>query len=103
MATTSAKGLKMADPVQEEKFLTQAELAKRWRTSQSCVKNWRDRGHLPYFRLPGSTRVLYPLQGIQEVESQFTKPVKEVVNQNERTEIKRKKPDISATNKEWRI
>jgi len=46
---------------------------------------------------------LYPLEGIRDVESRFTKPVKEVVSRNERTEIRRKKPDISATKKEWRI
>jgi len=102
--TTSVKGLKMADPIQKIKFLTQAELAKRWRTSQSCVKNWRERGHVPYFRLPGSTRVLYPVKGIEEVENQFTKPAKEVGKQKDRTEITRKLPDVSATsNKEWRI
>ena len=93
----------MAESTREQKFLTQAELAKRWRISQSCVKNWRDRGHLPYFRLPGSTRTLYPVKGIEEVEGRLTKPVKGVIAENDSTEIKRKTPDISATRKEWRI
>jgi hypothetical protein len=93
----------MAEAIEHKRFLTQSELAERWKISESCVKNWRDRGHLPYFRLPGSTRVLYPVKGIEEVEGRFTKPVKEVVNQKERTEIRRKTPDISATEKEWRI
>ena len=53
----------MSEAREDIKFLTQAELAKRWRASQSCVKNWRDQGLLPFFRLPGSTRVLYPAPG----------------------------------------
>ena len=87
-----------------QKYLTQKELAKRWRTSQSCVKNWRDKGLLPYFRLPASSRVLYPLKGIEEVESQHTKQAKGVDSKRKETEIKRKKLGISATKKkEWRV
>jgi len=55
-------------------------------------------------RLPGSTRVLYPLDGILEAELQFTTPAKEVKHKKESAERKRKKPVISATpKKEWRI
>ena len=95
--------LEMADPIQQKKYLTQSELAERSRTSPSSVKNWRERGHIPYLQFPGSSPIFYPLQGILEAERQFTTPAKEVVSQNERTEIRRKKPDISATRKEWRI
>jgi hypothetical protein len=88
----------------EQKYLTQKELAKRWRTSQSCVKNWRDKGLVPYFRLPESSRVLYPLKGIEEVESQHTKPAKGGDRERKPTEINRKQPGISATKKkEWRV
>lgn len=94
----------MAEPIQEKKYLTQSELAKRWRISPSSVKNWRERGYIPYLQFPGSTRIFYPLQGIIEAERQFTTPAKEVGKRKKRTEIRRKKPDISATsNKEWRI
>jgi hypothetical protein len=85
-------------------YLTQKELADRYSTSESTIKNWRDRGYLPFMRLPGSTRVLYPLDGILEVEQQYTTPAKEVKHRQQSAEVKRKKPVISATpKKEWRI
>ena len=88
----------------EKKYLTQKDLADRYGTSESTIKNWRDRGYLPFFRLPGSTRVLYPLDGIIEAELQFTTPAKEVKDRQQTVEVKRKKPVISATpKKEWRI
>jgi len=88
----------------QKKYLTQKDLADRYGTSESTIKNWRDRGYLPFFRLPGSTRVLYPLDGIIEAELQFTTPAKEVKDRQQSAERKRKKPVISTTaNKEWRI
>ena len=94
----------MAELIKDKKYLTQGELAKRWRISPSSVKNWRERGYIPYLQFPGSTRIFYPIQGIKEAERQFTTPAKEVGKQKERTEITRKQPDVSATsNKEWRI
>ena len=95
----------MAELIKDKKYLTQSELAKRWRISPSSVKNWRERGYIPYLQFPGSTRIFYPIQGIEEAERQFTTPAKEVVpKQIKGSEIKRKTPDISATsNKEWRI
>lgn len=94
----------MADSILQKKYLTQRELAERWRISPSSVKNWRDRGHIPYLQFPGSSRIFYPLQGILEVERQFTTPAREVVPKGiKHSEIKRKKPDVSATVKEWRI
>ena len=88
----------------EKKYLTQKQLAERYSTSESTIKNWRDRGYLPFFRLPGSNRVLYPLDGIIEAELQFTTPAKEVKNRQQSAERKRKKPVISTTpKKEWRI
>jgi hypothetical protein len=84
-------------------FLTQAELAKRWHASQSSVKNWRDEGLVPYFQLPGSSRVLYPLEQIEIIEKQFTRQTKEV-KPKKPTEIKGKLPGISKTSKKvWRI
>ena len=89
----------------QKKYLTQAEVAEHFGMSESTIKNWRDRGHLPYFQMPGSTRVLYPICEIEEVEQRYTYPTKEVVKgPGSRPEIKRKKPEISATiNKKWRI
>ena len=94
----------MAELFKNKKYFTQGELAKRWRLTESTVKNLRDRGQLPYFRLPGSSRILYPVETIEELEKQNTVPVKEVDRKRKKTEIKRKKPDVSATpKKEWRI
>lgn len=95
---------KMPEYNPEHEYLTQAELAKRWRMSQSCVKNWRAKGQVPYFQVPGSRRVLYSLQDIQNLERRNAIPTKEVSTKTERTGIRRKKPEISATpRKEWRI
>lgn len=86
-------------------FLTQKELATRWRMSESSIKNWRERGHLCYFQLPGSTRVLYPVKAVEEIERKCTTPAKVVVDRKKRrAAIKRIKPVISANNdKDWRI
>jgi hypothetical protein len=96
--------MKMAELLKTKKFLTQSELAERWRLTESTIKNLRDRGQLPYFRLPGSSRVLYATEVVKELERLHTTPAKEVDKERHRTEITRKKPDISATSKkEWRI
>ena len=88
----------------EKKYLTQKQLAERYSTSESTIKNWRDRGYLPFMRLPGSTKPLYPLDGIIEVEAKYTTPAKEVKHRQQSAERKRKKPVISTTaKKEWRI
>ena len=90
--------------IKNKKFLTQSELAERWRMTESTIKNLRDRGHISYFRLPGSSRVLYPADVVKELERLHTVPGKEVDKKRQRTEITRKRPDISATSrKEYRI
>ena len=82
-------------------YLTQKEVAARFRIAQSTVKNWRERGLLAYFRAPGSTRVLYPVIAVEQFEQQSIKQKKGVVKL---TEIKRKRPRIPARpEKEWRL
>lgn len=82
-------------------YLTQREVAGKFRVSPSTVKNWRDRGLLTYFQAPGSARVLYPVDAIEEFERRSTKPKKGVVRHSE---IKREKPETSAKpEREWRI
>ena len=96
--------MKMAELLKNKRYLTQSELAERWRLTQSSIKNLRDRGQLPYFRLPGSSRVLYAAEAVEELERLHTTPGKEVDKERHRTEIMRNKPDVSATpGKEWRI
>jgi hypothetical protein len=83
------------------KFLTQKEVADRFRVSSGTIINWREKGQLKYFRCPGSSRVLYPIVDIDEFEQKFTKAKKEVIRP---TKIKREKPEISAKpEKEWKI
>lgn len=49
-------------------YLTQQELAQRWRVSESTIKKWRDEGQIPFFRPPGSIRPLYPIIDIMAIE-----------------------------------
>jgi DNA-binding transcriptional MerR regulator len=87
--------------IQESNFLTQKEVADRFRITQSTVKNWREKGLLRYLRVPGSTRVIYPIDTIEELEQQSLHQEKEVVKPKE---VKRERPGISPRReKEWRI
>lgn len=91
--------------IDEEKYLTQKELAKRWKVSEGTIKNRRDNKIIKEFlRMPGSTKVLYPLNHINEVEKQYTTKVKEVDKREKKTELKRNKPVVSAKpEKKWRV
>ena len=83
------------------KYLTQREVADRFRVAPSTVKNWRDRGLLRYFQAPGSSRVLYPIDAVEKLEWQSIKQKKEVVRA---AEIKRKRPRIPAKpEQDWRL
>jgi predicted site-specific integrase-resolvase len=87
----------------EIKYLTQNEVADRFRVTPSTIKNWRDEGKLEYFQVPGSTRVLYPRESIEDFERQHTKKAK-VLEFRRPAEIKRIKPEVSSKpQKEWRI
>lgn len=87
------------------KYLTQAQLAERWHVSPGIIINWREDGRIRFFQVPGTSKKLYPVAGIIELENQNTTTVKEVSNkQKQPTELKRKKPVMSAKpQKEWRI
>ena len=91
----------MADARESRKFLTQGEVAYRFRVSPSTIKNWRARGLLRFFQVPGSSRVLYPVEAVEEFERQSLQREKEVVRL---TGIKRERPRIfDKPKKEWRI
>ncbi len=86
---------------QKRTYLTQSEVASRFRVTQSTVKNWRKKGLLKYFQASGSKRVLYPIDVVTEFENQSIHQEKEVVRPKE---IKRERPRISPKQqKEWRI
>jgi hypothetical protein len=91
----------MTDSIAEKKFLTQGELADRFRVSNTTIKNWRAKGLLEYFQAPGSSRVLYPANAVDEFERQYIKIEKGVVRKRV---FKRERSNISASPKrEWRI
>jgi excisionase family DNA binding protein len=86
----------------DQRYLTQEEVAMRFRVSQSTVKNWRDAGLLEYLQPPGSTRVLYPRKAVEEFERQHTKKAK-ILEFKRPAEVAKAKPGISSTKREWRI
>jgi len=82
-------------------FFTQKEVAMRWKVTQTTLKNWREKGVLPFFRVPSSSRILYPVKAILNIEENniHGKEVKLAV-----AEKKRAKPAISTNPKRnWRI
>lgn len=90
----------MTEVVCESKFLTQEEVADRFRVTPSTILNWRRRGLLEYFQAPGSTRILYPAADVERFEQENIKMEKGGPTQ---PEIKRKRPQITKPQKEWRI
>ena len=87
----------------DKKYLTQQEVADLFRVTPATVKNWREAGLLEYFQPPGSTRVLYPRESIEEFEKQHTKKAK-ILEFRKPAEIKREMPGMSSkSKKEWRI
>jgi hypothetical protein len=85
----------------ESRYLTQREVAARFRVAPSTLKNWRERGLLRYFQAPGSSRVLYPIDAVEELERQSIKQKKEVVRL---PEIKGRRPRVPAQpQKVWRV
>jgi len=82
-------------------YLTQREVSRKFRVSQSTVINWRKRRLLDYFQAPGSTKVLYPVTAVDDFERRSLHKVEEVINPKK---IARKSPEISTGPvREWRI
>ena len=78
-----------------ETFLTQAELAQRWRCSQQTIIRRREQGHISCFRSNASCSPLYPIEDILRIEQEKTQNRKEV--------SKLKKKPVKSANKEWRV
>lgn len=90
------------DGKNEARYLTQAELAERWRCAESTVIKYRHKGVISYFQLPGSSKVLYSLDEIEKIENQNTNK-KGNDKPKQPADIKRVKPCKSSDKKEWRI
>lgn len=86
-------------------YMKQAELAERWRCSQSTIINYRNKGLLSFFRLPESDKVLYPVSEIIDIERKYT------INQTKakgggngyKADIEKVEPCVSSPKKDWRI
>ena len=50
----------------EKELWTQKEVANYFRVVQGTVKNWREQGLLSYWQAPGSTKILYYRDGIEQ-------------------------------------
>ena len=88
----------------DKKYLTQQEVADLFRVKPGTVKNWRDAGYLDYFQVPGSSRVLYPAETINQFERQHIKKAK-VIEFKRPEPVKREEPGLSSNRikKQWRI
>jgi len=86
-------------------YLTQKELAKRWRVTESTIKSIRDNGGIAHFYPPNSSRVLYPTNEVLRIEAeQLVLNKKEVGKRKEQSVTRREKPVISEnSSREWRI
>ena len=88
----------------EKKYLTQQEVANLFRVKPGTVKNWRDAGYLDFFQVPGSSRVLYPAETIDQFERAHTKKAK-VIQFKGPEPVRREEPGLSSNRikKRWRI
>ena len=89
----------------EKKYLTQQEVADLFRVRPGTVKNWRDAGYLDYLQVPGSSRVLYLVETINQFERQHTRRAK-VIEFKRPDEVKKKDGHGLSSNrikKQWRI
>ena len=86
-------------------YFTQKELAQRWRITEATVKSIRDRGDIPYFFPPNSSRILYPVKQIIKIENDLLAcKNKEDQKSRKLPETKVKKPvNPAKSDKEWRI
>jgi excisionase family DNA binding protein len=83
---------------------TQTEVAEYFRVVPGTIKNWRDRGLLPFIQPPGSTRVLIPEQAVKDFVEKYITIKKGGDKTSNLDKVKRKKPDVSpTTGKKWRI
>ena len=97
MAKTDLK-----NDTKEQKYLTQKEMASRFRKTEGTIINWRRKGFFTYFRAPDSKSILYLLESVEDFERECTvKPNRREVD-NRPKPVKREKPVVS-TNKVWRI
>ncbi len=88
---------------EQEKYMTQSEVAKLFKKSEGTIINWRKQGMFSFFRPPGSRSVLYLKAGIEDLEKQHT-TFKKGGGTKVIPKPTKKKPDVSTTsNKKWEV
>ena len=85
--------------LEDKKYMTQEEVARRFRVSPSTIKNWRDQGKLDFFQPDWSSRVLYPRESVEEFEKRYTKRAK-VLDLKKYAEVKREVHGMSSDPRE---
>lgn len=87
------------------KFYTQQEVAELFRVSAGTIKNWRDAGLLDYFQVPRSSRVLYPVEAINQFKSEHIRHSKVIPLRRPEVFTKVDRQDLSSNRikKEWRL
>jgi hypothetical protein len=86
-------------------YLTQSELADRWRCSPGTIINYRKKGLLPYFRLPGCSKILYKIDDIERIEQQYLigKGVDSNLHQIKQLKHQKRERPVVSANRDWRI
>jgi hypothetical protein len=88
----------------DKKFMTQQEVADLFMVSAGTIKNWRDAGLLEYFQVPGSTRVLYPIDAVNRFQLEHIKHSKVIpLRRPEAKEADRQELSSNRIKKQWRI
>jgi hypothetical protein len=86
-------------------YLTQQEVADLFRVTPNTIKNWREAGLLEYFQAPGSTRVLYPIDSVNQFKEQFKKKTTVIPFRKSEAVKKTEGHELSSSRikKQWRI
>lgn len=89
----------------KQEYLTQQEVADIFRVSPNTVRNWREAGLLDYFQPPCSTRVLYPVDSVNQFKDQHRKKATVIPFRRLRKVKKSEGQELSSNRikKDWRI
>jgi predicted site-specific integrase-resolvase len=86
-------------------YYTQQEVADLFRVTPNTIKNWREAGLLDYFQPPLSTRVLYPVDSVNQFKEQHKKKATIIPFRKSEAVKKAEDQEISPDRikKEWKI
>jgi hypothetical protein len=89
----------------KHEYFTQQEVADLFRVTPNTVKNWRDHGLLDYFQVLGSTRVLYPIEGVNQFKEHHKKKATVIPFRKHEAIKMTEGHELSSTRikKDWRI